>query len=125
MGPGDLLLIRTGWLATFTNRGDREAYFASEPGLALETARWLRERDVAFVGSDTWGVEVAPSASGDVMPLHCVLLRDLGMPLGEMFVLDELGEMAHELGRAEFHLSCAALRVTGGVGTPVSPIVTF
>lgn len=125
VGPGDLLLIRTGWLATFTNRGDREAYFASEPGLALETARWLRERDVAFVGSDTWGVEVAPSASGDVMPLHCVLLRDLGMPLGEMFVLDELGEMAHELGRAEFHLSCAALRVTGGVGTPVSPIVTF
>lgn len=125
VGPGDLLLIRTGWLATFTDRRDRETFFSSEPGLALETARWLHERDIAFVGADTWGVEVAPSRSGDTMPLHCVLIRDLGMPLGEMFVLDELGTMAHRLGRAEFHLSCATLQVTGGVGTPVSPIVTF
>ncbi|MFI8593292.1 cyclase family protein [Microbacterium sp. NPDC078428] len=125
VGPGDLLLVRTGWLATFTERGDRERFFAAEPGLDLSTARWLHERDVAFVASDNWGVEVSPSASGDAMPLHCVLVRDMGMPLGEMFVLDDLARTAASLGASTFHLSCAGLRVTGGVGTPVSPVVTF
>ncbi len=124
VGAGDLLLIRTGWLSVLDELGSA-AYFGSEPGLALSTARWLHEREVAFVASDNWGVEVTPSASGDEMPLHCVLIRDMGMPLGEMFVLDELASVAAELGVAEFHLSCAGLRVTGAVGSPVSPVVTF
>lgn len=124
VGAGDLLLVRTGWLSVLAEDGST-AYFGSEPGLALSTARWLREREVAFVGSDNWGVEVTPSASGDEMPLHCVLIRDMGMPLGEMFVLDELAAVASELGTATFHLSCAGLRVPGAVGSPVSPVVTI
>lgn len=125
VGPGDLVLVRTGWLSLFTDQADREAYFAAEPGLALDTADWLHQRQVAFVASDNWGIEVSPSASGTAMPLHCVLIRDMGMPLGEMFVLDELSRATAEWGTAEFHLSCAGLRVTGAVGTPASPIVTF
>jgi kynurenine formamidase len=125
VGSGDMLLVRTGWLGKLAESGDREAFFSAEPGLDLGTARWLRERDVAFVGADNWGVEVAPSASGDAMPLHCVLIRDMGMPLGEMFVLDELAHVAADLGTGEFHLSCAGLRITGAVGSPVSPVATF
>ncbi|WP_417509689.1 cyclase family protein [Microbacterium sp.] len=122
--PGDIVLVRTGWMQLLLE-GDAQEYFATEPGLDLSTARWLRERDVAFVASDNWGVEVAPSQSGAAMPLHCVLVRDIGMPLGEMFVMEELAAAAATLGRSVFHLSCAGLRVTGGVGSPVSPVATF
>jgi hypothetical protein len=31
---------------------------AGEPGLGLATAQWLRDHDVAVVGSDNWAVEV-------------------------------------------------------------------
>lgn len=125
VGPGDILLLRTGWITTFTIDRDREAFHASEPGLALETAYWLRARDVAVTAADNWGIEVAPSASGDEMPLHCVLVRDLGMPLGEMFDLEAVAAHAAAVGRWEFLLSCPVLPITGGVGSPVAPIVTF
>lgn len=80
---------------------------------------------MSFVASDNWGVEVGPSESGDEMPLHCVLIRDMGMPLGEMFVLEEMAGVAAELGTSEFFLSCAGLRVSGGVGTPTAPVAVF
>ncbi|KDA04722.1 cyclase [Microbacterium sp. CH12i] len=124
VAPGDIVVVRTGWMQVLLG-GDAEAYFATEPGLDLSTARWLHERDVAFVASDNWGVEVAPSESGAAMPLHCVLVRDMGMPLGEMFVLEELAAVSASQERADFHISCAGLRVTGGVGSPASPVATF
>ncbi len=54
--------------------------------------------------------------------MHCVLIRDLGMMLGEMFELDELAAECRSDGVFEFFFSGAPLRVTGGVGSPVSPI---
>lgn len=121
---GDIVVVRTGWMQVLLG-GDSDAYFASAPGLDMSTARWLHDRDVAFVAADTWGIEVSPSESGAAMPLHCVLVRDMGMPLGEMFVLEELAAALAERGEAAFHLSCAGLRVTGGVGSPVSPVATL
>ncbi len=125
VGRGDLLLLRTGWITVFTRDRDRVAFLGGEPGLDLEVADWLHDREVAFVGADNWGIEVAPSPSGDEMPLHCVLVRDMGMPLGEMFDLEAVAGHAAEQQVWEFHLSCAVLPITGGVGSPVAPIVTF
>lgn len=125
IGRGDLLLLRTGWITVFTRDGDRDAFLDAEPGLDLEVADWLHEREVAFVAADTWGVEVAPSVSGDEMPLHCVLVRDMGMPLGEMFDLEAVAAHAADTRTWDFHLSCPVLPITGGVGSPVAPIVTF
>lgn len=121
---GDIVVVRTGWMQVLLG-GDSDAYFASAPGLDMSTARWLRERDVAFVAADTWGIEVSPSESGAAMPLHCVLVRDMGMPLGEMFALEELAVAVAARGDAVFHLSCAGLRITGGVGSPVAPVATL
>lgn len=125
VGRGDLLLVRTGWLDVFTRDHDRATFLGAEPGLALETAEWLNDREVAFVAADNWGIEVTPPASGDEMPLHCVLVRDLGMPLGEMFDLAAVAAHAAAQGVWEFHLSCPVLSISGGVGSPVAPIVTF
>jgi kynurenine formamidase len=124
--PGDVVLIRTGWMTVFTEDGDRERFMATEPGLVLDAVGWLHDHDVAFAASDTWGVEVSPGERADEeMAVHCVLVRDLGMPLGEMLDLETVAEHAARTGRWEFLFACQPLPITGGVGSPIAPTATF
>lgn len=125
VNPGDAVLVRTGWMDRFLATGDGVAYLASEPGLGLSCAEWLRGYDVAFLASDNFGIEVVPSVSGDDFPLHSVLIRDMGMPLGEMLVLDELASSCTAHERWEFLFTCLALPIPGGVGSPIAPLATF
>jgi kynurenine formamidase len=119
---GDAVLVRTGWLAHGREEG-WDGWLEVEPGLTLDCAEWLHEREVCTVASDNWGVEVAPFRPRDgVLALHCVLIRDLGMMLGEMWQLDELACACAADGQWDFFLSAPALRVTGAVGSPVSPV---
>lgn len=126
VGPGDIVLIRTGWLRTFTEDGDAAAYWNGEPGLDLACADWLHDRQVAAVASDNWGVEAMPPDDREYrMPVHCVLIRDMGMTLGELFVLDELAETCAALNRWDFFFTAPPLLVVGGVGTPITPLAIF
>jgi kynurenine formamidase len=117
---GDALLFRTGWRKKALIEGWDE-FLPTEPGLTPECAAWLHDREVAAVASDNHGVEVLPVASGEY-PLHAVLIRDMGMPMGELFELDALAEDCVRDGRWRFLLSAPPLRVPGAVGSPVSPI---
>jgi kynurenine formamidase len=120
VGEGDILLLRTGWLGELRQGGPR-SYLAREPGIALPATRWLAERHVAFVASDNWGVEVAPPTGQESMPVHCVLVRDMGMPLGEMFDLDALAVSCAQRQRWEFFFTAHPLQITGGTGSPLDP----
>lgn len=123
VGPGDILLVRTGWLRTFTVDGDARGYWNGEPGLSLECADWLHRREVAAVASDNWAVEALPPDDPNIsLPLHCVLIRDMGMTLGELFVLDRLAEDCAADGVWSFFLCAPPLKVLGGVGSPITPI---
>lgn len=120
---GDIVLVRTGWLRTYTEYGDTAGYWNGEPGLDLSCAEWLHRHDIAAVASDNWAIEVLPP--GDkafAMPLHCVLIRDMGMTLGEIFVLDALAEACAEAGRWSFFFTAPPLMVVGGVGSPLTPL---
>jgi kynurenine formamidase len=122
VGSGDILAVRTGWRRKAIVEG-WENWMKGNPGLGLACAEWLHEKEVAAVISDNWGIEVQPAATGEgVLPLHCVLIRDLGMMLGEIFDLEELAADCVADGVWEFFLSAAPLRVVGGVGSPVSPL---
>ena len=126
VGEGDVLLIRTGWMQVFGADGDRAGYLSREPGIGLEVTAWLHERRIAFLASDNWAVEVVPAGPrAEEMPVHCVLVRDMGMPLGEMFDLEGLSAHCARTGRYEFLFSCLPLPITGGVGSPVAPVATF
>jgi kynurenine formamidase len=126
VGEGDILLIRTGWMQVFLGDRDRTRYLATEPGIVLDVTAWLHQRRVAFLASDNWAIEVVPPTERDEeMPVHCVLVRDMGMPLGEMFDLEPLASHCAEAGRWEFFFSCLPLPITGGVGSPVAPVATF
>ena len=68
-------------------------------------------------------VEHAPRNAKEVyLPVHAVAIRDMGLTLGEIFVLDELARDCEQDGIWEFFLAAPPLKVTGGVGTPITPI---
>jgi kynurenine formamidase len=123
VGPGDILLIRTGWLRHFLVEKNAGPFWNGEPGLAFECAEWLHAREVAAVAADNWGVEVMPPNDANFyMPLHCVLIRDVGMTLGEIFDLETLSRDCAADGRWEMFFCAAPLKVVGGVGSPITPL---
>ena len=40
---------------------DNERFNGGAPGIGLEVAGWLIEKDVVLVGADTWPVEAVPN----------------------------------------------------------------
>jgi kynurenine formamidase len=120
---GDILLVRTGWRRFLTTGGARADFMAGEPGLGVGTVRWLRDRDVAAVCADNFAVEAMPGERGwPPMSLHMLLIRDMGMMLGEIMDFEELAEDCANDGIYEMFLSAAPLRITAGVGSPVNPL---
>lgn len=121
---GDVLLVRTGWMRHWTVHRDAATLWSGQPGLGLDCAAWLHERDVSAVLMDNTGVEAIPTdpANGTAWPLHCILIRDLGMTLGEMADLEELAADCREDGTWEFLLVAPPLKVQGAVGTPTTPL---
>jgi len=111
---GDVVLIRTGW----AERQNGTILFDAEPGLDLDAALWLAEREVAVVGADNFAIEVMPFANGKVFPVHQRLIRDFGIPLLEGLVLRPLAET----GRYTFMFAAHPLPVVGGTGSPISPV---
>lgn len=91
---GDFLLIRTGHGEENVRSGDWSGYIGPVPGLSFETAEWIKKKEVALVGSDTFCVEVVPGEFGSSvnMALHWVVLPMIGCYLGEMFDLQALAE---------------------------------
>jgi len=121
---GDILLIRTGMMTRCQQNGSWDGYCGGPaPGLSVLCARWIYEREVAAVATDTWGVEGLPNETKDCFqPLHMISLRNTGLLLGEIFDLDALSEACAEDGRYEFLFVAAPLPITGAVGSPINPL---
>jgi kynurenine formamidase len=131
--PGDAILVRTGWYNVFYG-DDPEHYHDPRPGVSADAALWLADQDIVLLGCDNTGVEVVPieyggsssshsspadaKAGGFGSPVHSSLLRDYGIYLLELLVLEELS--AADV--VEFLFVLAPLRITGGTGSPVNPL---
>jgi len=121
--PGDILLIRTGWLLKAKREGWGSYAGGAAPGLSLDCLLWLREHDIAAVAADTFSVEIRPFALPDVIvPFHLVALCYMGLFLGEIFDLDDLAADCQIDGQYEGFLAAAPLPVTGGIGSPINPM---
>lgn len=122
VGPGDIVLIRTGRWARRAKMGPWSGTFA---GLHGSCARWLKDRDVAVLGSDA-ASDVIPSGVTDVpMPIHQLSLIAMGTWILDNCDLEAVSIAARERGRWEFMLFVAPLAVPGGTGSPINPIATF
>lgn len=124
VGPGDVVLIRTGQLAHVRDRGYWGEYDGGPaPGLGARTIPWFAERQVAAYATDTWGTEVLPNdTDGVFQPLHIVLLVHVGVLIGEIFDLEELGVDCAGDGVYEFLFVAPPLPITGAVGSPINPL---
>ena len=125
---GDVLVIRTGWWAKFLSDRDAGAWWADgSPGLSASALPWLHEHDVGAIAFDNGAVEVRPDTVNDwetftYSPVHAIALRDMGMPMGEIWDLEELSELCAELEQYDFLLAAAPLPFTGAVGSPLNPL---
>ncbi|MGH7985713.1 MAG: cyclase family protein [Candidatus Binataceae bacterium] len=127
--PGDILLIRIGWTQAYLDMSAEEkAELARDtkcPGIegSARVARWLWENHIAAVASDAPGLEAIPPPNvSDFMQatdlLHFHMLSFFGMPIGEMWNLEELAEACAVDGRYDFFFTSAPLNIPGGVGSP-------
>jgi len=123
VGSGDILIIRTGWIRHFVVDRSAAAYWNGNPGLHHSCAQWLAEREVAATASDNWMVEFAPANTQDFsLPFHSIVIRDMGMTLGEIFDLEKLAQDCAYDGVWEFFFTAPPLKVTGGVGAAITPL---
>jgi kynurenine formamidase len=122
---GDLLLVRTGWLKSYRRTGvaaDRRAMPPSAGLSAAEsTARFLWDSGFCAVAADNPAVENLP---GDpvVGSLHRRLIPGLGMPMGELWDLDELAAACRALGRWTVCVATVPLNLPGGVASPANAV---
>jgi kynurenine formamidase len=127
IGEGTILLLRIGWQSGWqaASEHDREQVVEHEPpscpGLeaSQEMARRLWDWGVALVASDNPTIEVFPPGERF---LHVDLLARLGIPLGEMWLLDALAAECAAQRRYELLVTCAPLHVRGGVGSTANAL---
>jgi len=120
---GDILIIRTGFMTTYLERGDWGTYDSDpSPGVSVYTAQWMHAKQIAAIAADNYAVEVRPSEIPEFRsPFHNCAIPNMGLTLGEIFFLEDLAADCAADGRYEFLLVAPPLPVTGGVGTPINP----
>ncbi|PAT06090.1 cyclase [Corynebacterium hadale] len=138
MRPGDVLLVRTGFAGVLKDKPEElSSYTISLDGNDTKLKEWIRTSGIAAIAADNLAVEGTPArvrknlpcvseeAKAAYLPLHEHCLFKLGMPLGELWYLDELAEQMHETNRTYCLLSAPPLRLPGASGSPLTPIATL
>ena len=133
--PGDMLLLHTGY-ATKVLEWDRNpkprdlfttaCYLDAHDESLLE---WITDSQISALVADNYAVEGLLGKDRDpsrhsFLPIHHLCLFKLGIPLGEMWYLDELATWLREHGRSRFLLTAPPLRLPGIVGSPLTPVAT-
>lgn len=114
--PGDVVLIRTGRMALYS---DSDKFIAEAPGLGMDAARFLVESGAMIVGADNLSFEAFPSeVEGNYVPVHTYLLAQHGIPIIELAYLEELARD----GVYEFAFIGGSLRFRGASAAPMRPI---
>jgi kynurenine formamidase len=138
--PGDILLVRTGWLSAVRSGAIELTSPVTSPGLAQsETiAEWLWNKQVSMAAADNVALEAWPAdretirtraedegrmeRSNHTGMLHRVLIPLLGLTIGELWDLDELAAACHERGAFDFLLTAEPINMPGGVGSPANAL---
>lgn len=126
---GDILIIRFGYLRQYADMDENkrrrldEHYKTHKPdNIGVEPSeeflKFLWNSQIAAVAGDTRSFEVWPCTKLE-WHLHEWLLAGWGMPIGELFDLEELSEICASTGRSTFFLASAPMNVS----LPMSPSV--
>jgi kynurenine formamidase len=126
--PGDILLIRSGFVSWYMNATGSERLEGSANARewagvqgSEETVRWLWNHHFSAVGGDASVFEAWP-AKDETWRLHDNLIALLGMPIGEMFDLERLSEECQKARQWSFFFTSAPINFPGGVASPPNAI---
>jgi kynurenine formamidase len=125
VSAGDALFVRTGVWARRKAEGPwlrGRAEGGRSAGLDPSVIPWLKQRDVAILGSDHPQYVSPSNLRGAV---HDFALLYLGVHLFDNCDLEALADTAAARKRWEFLLTAAPLPIRGGTGSPLNPIATF
>jgi kynurenine formamidase len=122
----DILIVRTNFLQLFHDQGDAFYEGFNEPGLVYspELVSWFQEMEIPNLATDTIANEVTYDPNnGTALPLHCALMRNLGVALTEICDLEKLAASCAEDRQYTFFYAAAPLKVNLAAGSPVNPLV--
>lgn len=120
----DILCLRLGFLQLLRVQGPDIFYqdFV-EPGLtyAPNLVDWFYEMEIPCLSTDTISneTELDPRV-GVQIPLHCALMRNLGVAFNELCNFEALAKDSHEDGQWDFLYAAAPLKVADAAGAPVN-----
>jgi hypothetical protein len=132
-GQGDVLIVRSGlvrWLKEHSGSQEptRWAHDKNKCSVGVaaseDTVEWIWNQHFAAVAGDALAWESVPYPA-DRPSLHQHLIPMFGMPIGELWDLEELASMCERLGRYSFLVTSIPLHVPGGVASPPNAIAIF
>ncbi|KAJ5161479.1 hypothetical protein N7492_006871 [Penicillium capsulatum] len=129
---GDIFFLRVGLPGTWAGMtaAQRTAYsqqtMPQHAGIeqSERVLRFIWDEHFAAVASDAVSFEVFPPLS-PAHDLHHHLLAGWGLPIGEMFDLEELAATCRRLGRWSFFVSSSPLNCARGVSSPPNCMAIF
>ncbi|KZY37776.1 hypothetical protein A3731_14605 [Roseovarius sp. HI0049] len=120
-GNGDAVVFHTGWGRHWI--ADNDTYLSGAPGIGLEVAEWLIEREVALVATDAWSVGVQPVNEGPErdFPVSLALTQKQGILLHDNVESERLIDA--EI--SEFAYIFAPVPIRGATGSPGAPLAVY
>ena len=121
----DIVIIRTNFLQLFFDQGDEFFEGFNEPGLfySPELVQWFQDMEIPNLVTDTIANEVTTDpGTGVALPLHCALMRNLGIALTEIADLEKLAASCADDKQYTFLYAAAPLKVHLASGSPVNPL---
>ncbi|TVY82765.1 hypothetical protein LSUE1_G003291 [Lachnellula suecica] len=127
--PGDILLIRTGYMQAYRNlTAYQQETMPWNPELGSvgmnasdDSLAWLWEKKLALVGADNPAFESLPmdkTIGGVARSLHQVFIGGWGQSIMEFLDLETLAEELHRLNRSTFFLTIQNLNIQSGIASP-------
>ena len=126
--PGDILIIRTGFIAWHNGANDEQLKAQQSSGTSIglaqdpELVAWLWDNHFSAVAADNPALEAWPP-KGQL--LHEFLIAFWGCPIGELWNLEELSKVCREHKRWSFFLTSSPLNIPGGVASPPNVMAIF
>lgn len=119
---GDIALVRTGQMGVWRG-GNRNGFSMTTPGLGIESIEWFHRNDIAAVAIDTLPFEPIDYKTADwSFPVQMIMLRDMGLLLGQLWDLDALALHCAADGVSEVFLAANPLPITHGIGGVCAPV---
>jgi len=126
----DILIVRSGWVKWYEEHSPEERVKSIRDGHEWigvegceETLEWIWDNHFAAVAGDAIGFEAWPPKAP--YRIHDHALAFWGMPIGELWDLEELAKECEAQKRWTFFLASAPLNVPGGIASPPNVVAVF